>query len=424
MDTVRWDNPSLSTGWDMGALDAGPFSPIEANTMQGFETILGTKDTNLDQLLDPFFPTDMEQQLLRRASDANPMGLPYAPSTPSAHSDLSGNSEPELQEHPTSYTQLGASSEPQFDLSWRGPSGPSSLMWSALQEESSGMSRGPSGYTGATAGIMADPLVWYDVEQRNLHQVVSTAMSTAQAGEPLGIPTMPNMISGPVTFSTAPQPMQTSPRSSPPHMLFSLANERPVPPAVAPVVMPVAGQDVATQAVMDKFSLAAEHGLPTPPPAPRRPVVRSPTTAGEVLPTLTKSRRAPARMYECLTCHKMFERAYNRKMHMTTHEAIENRLKPFVCPLEECGKQFARKHDRNRHYMGVHLHMRKSRIPSSGQARDASVLDDYLSGGDTDTSEPAPKAPRSDSGNHTSEWSVSGGMNGSMYDFAQAQPSR
>ena len=33
MDTVRWDNPSLSTGWDMGALDAGPFSPIEANTM-------------------------------------------------------------------------------------------------------------------------------------------------------------------------------------------------------------------------------------------------------------------------------------------------------------------------------------------------------------------------------------------------------
>ena len=38
---------------------------------------------------------------------------------------------------------------------------------------------------------------------------------------------------------------------------------------------------------------------------------------------------------------------------MTTHETVRN--KPYVCPFDECGKDFARKHDCQRHFKTVHV---------------------------------------------------------------------
>ncbi|PWN54155.1 hypothetical protein IE53DRAFT_305203, partial [Violaceomyces palustris] len=54
-------------------------------------------------------------------------------------------------------------------------------------------------------------------------------------------------------------------------------------------------------------------------------------------------------------CNKPFERHFNLKTHMLTHEDPENRQKNFICPLESCSKAFARKHDRDRHHKTVHL---------------------------------------------------------------------
>lgn len=127
------------------------------------------------------------------------------------------------------------------------------------------------------------------------------------------------------------------------------------------VVKPVISKDAVAQTSLTSVSLAVSRGSPTATstsPASKR----SAATVAEI--GLVGNKRTASRLYECPICHKMFERAYNRKMHITTHEAIENRLKPFVCPLESCGKRFARKHDKNRHYLGVHLRARKSGAPT------------------------------------------------------------
>lgn len=124
------------------------------------------------------------------------------------------------------------------------------------------------------------------------------------------------------------------------------------------VVKPVISKEAAAQTSLATVSLAMSRGSPTvtsQSPRSKRSVA-SVTEIG----LAGNNKRTVSRLFECPICHKMFERAYNRKMHLTTHEAIENRLKPFVCPLESCGKRFARKHDKNRHYLGVHLRARKS----------------------------------------------------------------
>ncbi len=61
-----------------------------------------------------------------------------------------------------------------------------------------------------------------------------------------------------------------------------------------------------------------------------------------------------AKRWQCTECGKLFDRAYNLKTHRYTHEDPETRARPFECPDAECQKQFARKHDMQRHFENVH----------------------------------------------------------------------
>lgn len=58
--------------------------------------------------------------------------------------------------------------------------------------------------------------------------------------------------------------------------------------------------------------------------------------------------------WQCSSCGKWFDRAYNLKTHLFTHENPESREKPYECPDSECRKPFARKHDMKRHFDNVH----------------------------------------------------------------------
>ena len=68
-----------------------------------------------------------------------------------------------------------------------------------------------------------------------------------------------------------------------------------------------------------------------------------------IIDPITKAKR-----WQCLECGKWFDRAYNLKTHRYTHEDPETRARPFICPDAECQKQFARKHDMQRHFENVH----------------------------------------------------------------------
>lgn len=124
------------------------------------------------------------------------------------------------------------------------------------------------------------------------------------------------------------------------------------------VVKPVISKEAVVQTGLATVSLAVSRGSPSA--TAHAPASKRSAASMAELSAARNKHNSSSRLYECPICHKMFERAYNRKMHITTHEAIENRLKPFVCPIETCGKRFARKHDKNRHYMGVHLRTRKA----------------------------------------------------------------
>lgn len=59
--------------------------------------------------------------------------------------------------------------------------------------------------------------------------------------------------------------------------------------------------------------------------------------------------------YECTVdgCGKLFNRSYNYRAHMETHDA--DRVHPFICALPDCMKRFRRKTDLQRHHQSVHL---------------------------------------------------------------------
>ncbi|OBT40635.1 hypothetical protein VE00_08366 [Pseudogymnoascus sp. WSF 3629] len=59
--------------------------------------------------------------------------------------------------------------------------------------------------------------------------------------------------------------------------------------------------------------------------------------------------------YECTVdgCGKLFNRSYNYRAHMETHDA--DRVHPFICALPDCMKRFRRKTDLQRHHQSVHI---------------------------------------------------------------------
>ncbi|TFK59832.1 hypothetical protein BDN72DRAFT_752896, partial [Pluteus cervinus] len=52
------------------------------------------------------------------------------------------------------------------------------------------------------------------------------------------------------------------------------------------------------------------------------------------------------------TCHLAFVRKFNLKTHMKTHDT--NRVKPYTCHHDLCGRSFSRKHDLTRHFAALH----------------------------------------------------------------------
>lgn len=58
--------------------------------------------------------------------------------------------------------------------------------------------------------------------------------------------------------------------------------------------------------------------------------------------------------WQCEECGKTFNRNFNLKTHQITHQDPATQARPFVCPDLECGKDFVRKHDMQRHFENVH----------------------------------------------------------------------
>ncbi|KAF2734930.1 hypothetical protein EJ04DRAFT_223386 [Polyplosphaeria fusca] len=75
----------------------------------------------------------------------------------------------------------------------------------------------------------------------------------------------------------------------------------------------------------------------------------------------TRSRREPTTpenaQYQCEICHRLFQRSYNHKTHMETHNPRRKRDHP--CPHEGCVKSFVRKTDLDRHDISVHQKLKE-----------------------------------------------------------------
>ncbi|KDN53592.1 hypothetical protein K437DRAFT_260517 [Tilletiaria anomala UBC 951] len=89
---------------------------------------------------------------------------------------------------------------------------------------------------------------------------------------------------------------------------------------------------------------------------PKRKSASSTTTAGRRGPYAKRGvgRGGSAKKrFACEVCHKQFDRAFNLKTHMATHDTVRD--KPYLCPLTGCRKDFARKHDCQRHFRTIHV---------------------------------------------------------------------
>jgi hypothetical protein len=58
----------------------------------------------------------------------------------------------------------------------------------------------------------------------------------------------------------------------------------------------------------------------------------------------------------CHVCNRQFQRSYNRKAHMATHN--KDRARPYKCTEPDCKKAFVRNTDLVRHTKSIHLNIR------------------------------------------------------------------
>ncbi|KAF2217077.1 hypothetical protein CERZMDRAFT_32776, partial [Cercospora zeae-maydis SCOH1-5] len=64
---------------------------------------------------------------------------------------------------------------------------------------------------------------------------------------------------------------------------------------------------------------------------------------------------------QCQQCGKMFQRVYNLRAHMMTHDP--QREHPYACEYRGCAKSFVRRTDLVRHEHSVHLKARNFACP-------------------------------------------------------------
>lgn len=71
--------------------------------------------------------------------------------------------------------------------------------------------------------------------------------------------------------------------------------------------------------------------------------------------------------YECTVegCGKLFNRSYNYRAHLETHDS--ERIHPFICELPGCLKRFRRKTDLQRHHQSVHIKERNHQCEYCGR---------------------------------------------------------
>lgn len=96
-------------------------------------------------------------------------------------------------------------------------------------------------------------------------------------------------------------------------------------------------------------------------------------TSASASPAPTIDPVTKAKRWQCTECGKWFDRAYNLQTHRYTHEDPETRARPFLCPDHECPKQFARKHDMQRHFENVHRG--ESRRVKGGSVKRSRAID-------------------------------------------------
>ena len=71
--------------------------------------------------------------------------------------------------------------------------------------------------------------------------------------------------------------------------------------------------------------------------------------------------------YECTVegCGKLFNRSYNYRAHIETHDS--ERFLPFICELPGCMKRFRRKTDLQRHHQSVHIKQKNHQCEYCGR---------------------------------------------------------
>lgn len=392
-DTMGMDPNWSLHGWDSGLSSMLNLGSADSDALLGFETLLSSKAMQLDDLLDPFASTHTEMQIDMQVkacfyppSSSTQTKAPSTPSITTPPSDSDRHDTPlkvPLDRADGVFEERYASRDQgqglPFGYVWTPPSQQSALLWNTLENASNSPIRGATNLASSGGGIMSQTTVWPETNGATLHEMVSQTMTSAQAPPimPHHAASIPDLDSA---FAQTNEPLASWPCLLPRRpsdalngevrhdplasvdserllKLYSLAPLPASPQLMPDVVTPMASKALVEQNALEKVSLAASAGIVS---ANEQSIgVKRKMTIVAGLPALNNKGLGADRQYECPTCHKTFERAYNRKMHMATHEAIENRLKPFVCPVPGCGKKFARKHDKNRHHLGVHLRARK-----------------------------------------------------------------
>ncbi|EME78249.1 uncharacterized protein MYCFIDRAFT_51582 [Pseudocercospora fijiensis CIRAD86] len=126
-----------------------------------------------------------------------------------------------------------------------------------------------------------------------------------------------------------------------------------------------AAEQASFAAIFAQTKVEADHTKPMTDPASRSPRralssedARSPGGDGRVKRGYTTNANSTC---ECDKCGKLFQRSYNLKAHMETHDP--EREQPHACPYPDCKRRFVRRTDLMRHEQSVHLKTRNFHCP-------------------------------------------------------------
>ncbi|KAF7192742.1 Cell wall transcription factor ACE2 [Pseudocercospora fuligena] len=130
------------------------------------------------------------------------------------------------------------------------------------------------------------------------------------------------------------------------------------PPLSAAEQASFAGIFAQTKVGVEDTKPMADAGSSTPRRALSKEDSRSPGSDARVKRGYTTHANSTC---ECDKCGKLFQRSYNLKAHMETHDP--EREQPHACPYTDCKRRFVRRTDLIRHEQSVHLKTRNFHCP-------------------------------------------------------------